>query len=332
MKIVSYVEGDNVSWGVLTKLGILDINISAKELGVHNIVFDSVKDVIRAGKSVLEDIDNVVETSERCGERAWYKNIENVSLTAPIPLPESIRDYGLFEKHILEMIRSVGLGKLSSFDRKLEKLLGGNSVAKILNKGWYQQPAFYKGNRFSVVGHEAPIRIPKICHQFDFELEFGVFLCGKAGNIKAEKARDHMFGLTLLNDFSARDIQFSEMKARMGPAKGKDFDSGYAMGPYIVTMDEVDDLNNLEFEAYVNGELFGGGNSADMHWSFEEVIEYTSRDETLYPGEFLGSGTISGEKGSGCGAEVGKYLRPGDVVELKSPALGTLRNTVFGSS
>lgn len=132
----------------------------------------------------------------------------------------------------------------------------------------------------------------------------------------------------MFNDFSARDLQMAEMQTRMGPTKGKDFDTGYAMGPYILTMDEVEDINNLDFEVLLNGELFGGGNTSEMHWTFEEVIEYTSRDETLYPGEFLGSGTISGSKGSGCGAEVGRFLKSGDVVELKSPELGTLVNFI----
>lgn len=328
MKLVSYVGAGTDSWGVLTDLGVLNVINAAKKFEFTGIQFESVLEVIKGGKTSLAEIQKVIDKADSAGDESLYAPMYKVDLLAPVPVPESIRDYGLFEKHIIEMIRSVGLGRLASLDRKLEKLLNGKSVAKKINKAWYQRPAFYKGNRFSVVGHKTQIIIPYDCKAFDFELEFGVFLCGLGKNIKAENARDHMFGITLFNDFSARDIQMSEMKARMGPAKGKDFDTGYAMGPYLLTMDEVDDINNLDFEVYLNGKLFGGGNSSESNWTFEEVIEFTSRNETLRPGEFLGSGTISGNKGSGCGAEIKRFLKPGDVVELRSPELGSLVNTI----
>ena len=101
------------------------------------------------------------------------------------------------------------------------------------------------------------------------------------------------------------------------------------MGPFLVTMDEINNLYDIDFEVHVNNTLFGGGNSKDMHWSFEEVIEYISRDETLHPGEFLGSGTITGNKGHGCGLECSQFLSSGDSVTLSSNVLGTLNNTVM---
>jgi len=109
---------------------------------------------------------------------------------------------------------------------------------------------------------------------------------------------------------------------RLGPAKSKDFDTGNAIGPWLVTPDEVPD--EIILRARVNGEEWTRGSSSAMHFSFEEIIEYISRDETLHPGEFIGSGTIPG----GCGLEQDRWLKPGDTVELEAASLGTLRNRI----
>ncbi len=125
-----------------------------------------------------------------------------------------------------------------------------------------------------------------------------------------------------MNDFSARDIQRKEMKVRLGPAKGKDWCT--AIGPVLVTMDEIGDPYNLRMTARVNGELWSEGNTGSIFWKFEQMIEFLSRDETIHPGELIGSGTV----GSGCGLELDRWMKPGDVVELEIEKIGVLRNQV----
>ena len=110
----------------------------------------------------------------------------------------------------------------------------------------------------------------------------------------------------------------------LGPAKGKDFDTANVMGPCLVTADELPDPYNLTMIARVNGEEWGRGNSNSMHWQFEDLIAHLSRSETIHPGEFLGSGTV----GNGCGLEIGRFLKPGDVVELEVEQIGILRTLV----
>ncbi|MCZ7641458.1 MAG: fumarylacetoacetate hydrolase family protein [Pseudorhodoplanes sp.] len=152
---------------------------------------------------------------------------------------------------------------------------------------WYQQPLYYKGNRFSVVGPDADVHWPSYSRYLDFELEWGIFIGRKGRNIPASEARDYIFGYTVFNDFSARDAQYRETEGRLGPAKGKDFDTGNAMGPCIVTADALAEPYNLAMAVRVNGEEWGRGNSRDMHHRFEDMIAHISRDETLYPGEFI---------------------------------------------
>lgn len=255
--------------------------------------------------------------------------VTGTTFLSPLPIPESIRDAMAFEEHIINSIRKVGLGPFAALDEKLEKWFGRRrSIAYQLNKAWYQRPVYYKSNRFSVVGHGAVVRMPAYTSQFDYELEWGVMI-GKGGrDIPLATARDHIAGYTLFNDFTARDIQMQEMKARLGPAKGKDFDTGNAIGPWLVTVDDVPDPYNLTMTARVNGEEWSRGVTGDMHWTFEKIISYISRSETLYPGEFIGSGTCSGPLGKGSGLELGRTLKAGDVVELEVESIGVLRNRI----
>jgi 2-keto-4-pentenoate hydratase/2-oxohepta-3-ene-1,7-dioic acid hydratase in catechol pathway len=166
---------------------------------------------------------------------------------------------------------------------------------------------------------------PSFTEKFDYELEIA-FVIGKTGrNIQPGQARDYIAGFTVMNDFSARDMQRKEMKVRLGPAKGKDWCT--AIGPVLVTMDEIGDPYNLRMTARVNGELWSEGNTGSIFWKFEEMIEFVSRDETIHPGELIGSGTV----GSGCGLELDRWMKPGDVVELEIEKIGVLRNQVVKS-
>ena len=166
--------------------------------------------------------------------------------------------------------------------------------------------------------------MPHYTKRFDYELEWGIFIGTRGADISASAARDHIAGYVVFNDFSARDIQMAEMRGRLGPAKGKDFDTGNAIGPWLVTPDELPDPYALTMTARVNGAEWSRGSTRDMHWSFEEIIAYISRAETLFPGDFIGSGTVGG----GCGLELGVFLERGDEVELEVEGIGRLRNRV----
>jgi len=131
-----------------------------------------------------------------------------------------------------------------------------------------------------------------------------------------------MGGFTVMNDFSARDIQRKEMRVRLGPAKGKDWCTG--LGPYLVTPDEIGDPYNLEMTARINGQEWSRGNSSALFWKFEQMIEFISKDDAVLPGDVIGSGTV----GTGCGLELDRWLLRGDVMELEIEKIGVLRNRV----
>jgi 2-keto-4-pentenoate hydratase/2-oxohepta-3-ene-1,7-dioic acid hydratase in catechol pathway len=272
---------------------------------VVQLAAPSVLAIVEGGQDALE---RAAETLRRPPREALFP-LADVTLLAPIPQPPQMRDFLCFEKHLQQAFAAVA--RLRGTEARIPKI-------------WYERPIFYHPNRFNVCGTGADVPWPRYSERMDFELEFGCYI-GKPGkDIPRERAREHIFGYTVFNDFSARDEQTLEMMGQLGPGKGKDFDNSNVMGPCLVTADELADPYNLDMKVRVNGEEWGRGNSRDMHWKFEDCIAHVSRSETLHPGEFFGSGTV----GNGCGLEHMKFLEPGDVVELEVEKIGTLRNRV----
>ncbi len=334
MKLVTFLEPSNPVplVGALTDDGVNIVSLERSAQALKKNEAGCFRDMISFLNGAEQARDAAMETMDfALSENApgMIVPYHDAVLLSPVPRPESIRDCMAFENHIINCIRKAGLKKLAPADEYIERKLGRRwSLAYRLNQTFYKQPLYYKSNRFTVVGHDADVMIPSFTRQMDYELEFGVFLWKRGKDIPVEKAREYIGAYTIFNDFSARDIQLNEQKGRLGPAKGKDFDTGNAIGPYLVTTDEIQDPYSLDMSASVNGELWSKGSSSDMHWRFEDIIAHISRSETVYPGEFIGSGTCSGKEGCGCGLEMGRYLKSGDVVELTVEKLGTLRNRV----
>jgi 2-keto-4-pentenoate hydratase/2-oxohepta-3-ene-1,7-dioic acid hydratase in catechol pathway len=272
---------------------------------VVQLAAPSVLAIAEGGQDALE---RAAETLRRPPREALFP-LADVTLLAPIPQPPQMRDFLCFEKHLQQAFAAVA--RLRGTEARIPKV-------------WYERPIFYHPNRFNVCGTGADVPWPRYSERMDFELEFGCYI-GKPGkDIPRERAREHIFGYTVFNDFSARDEQTLDMMGQLGPGKGKDFDNSNVMGPCLVTADELADPYSLEMKVRVNGEEWGSGNSRDMHWKFEDCIAHVSRSETLHPGEFFGSGTV----GNGCGLEHMKFLEPGDTVELEVEKIGILRNRV----
>lgn len=279
--------------------------------------FGSMLQLIRSGGAGLTQAREAAATTKWQGPS--IASLQDVKLLSPVPVPEQIRDFTVTELHAKQAAR--GIGRIRA--KRLNTPPPPDTDSP-LPRVIYDQPIYYKGNRFNVVGHDEPVLWPSYSRMLDYELEFGIFIGRTGKNISRSEARDYIFGYTIFNDFSARDAQEIEMSAPLGPAKGKDFDTGNAIGPWIVTPDELPDPYNLTLIARVNGEEWARNNSRVMLHTFEDMIAFVSRDETLYPGEFFGSGTT----GNGCGLELDRWLKLGDVVELEVEGIGVLRNKI----
>ena len=233
------------------------------------------------------------------------------SLLPPVTNPDTFRDFYAFEQHV----------------KAARKLRGLE-----MHPDWYKLPIFYFSNPTTLYGHGEIVPYPTGTEELDFELEFAIIIANGGQNIKKENAGKMIAGYTILNDWSARDLQREEMQLNLGPAKGKDFANSF--GPYMVTPDELTDAwdNNklhLRMTCHVNGKLISDGNTNDLYHSFPTMIERASMNVDLRPGDYIGSGTV----GTGCILELrpestGGWLKRGDVVRLEIEHIGVLENTI----
>ncbi len=301
---------------------LFDLAAAADRDGNGNPAFASMLALIDAGPSALDQVQKLFDKSGK--DEALSVDVAAAEILAPIPEPRQMRDGMSFPLHIRQAPR--GQLKLAARARNDMAELARIEAEPLgeLPEVYRKQPIYYITNRFSVRGTNTTVKWPRYSKVMDYELEFGIITMNKGANIPASKARDHIFGYTIFNDFSARDAQRIEMEGRLGPAKGKSFDGGNVMGPWIVTPDEIGDPYGLKAEVRVNGKTRSKGVTEGMLFSFEEIIAHVTRDETLMPGEFIGSGTI----GNGCGLELGWYLEHGDTIELEVENIGILKNRV----
>ena len=283
----------------------------------HNVLRESGKEYIQnepdspapLAEAALSLVSKVIH--ER---RAAEYTLHELVLLPPIPDPPSVRDFYAFEQHVKTVRAKRGVEMIPE---------------------WYEIPTFYFSNNSEIYGHDEPIPYPVGSNELDIELEIACVIGREGKDIPVEEAADYIAGYTIMNDWSARDFQFKEMKLNLGPAKGKDFAT--SIGPWLVTPDELasrrqesgaGERYDMTMIARVNGKEISRGNFNQIYYSFPQMIAYASRNTRLRAGDVLGSGTV----GTGCireiGIEVQPWLQGGDVVELEIEGIGVLRNRI----
>jgi 2-keto-4-pentenoate hydratase/2-oxohepta-3-ene-1,7-dioic acid hydratase in catechol pathway len=264
----------------------------------------------KAGKAAQESLDFVRDRLKRegiegpRGEQIVYEFSE-VKLMAPVPRPNIVWDAMVFLEHFRE-----------NWEKR------GWEVPEV----FYDWPCYATQSGSVVAGTGDPIFKPRYTEQLDFELELGLYIGRRGINIREAEAEAYIAGFTVFNDVSARDVQFREQQMRMGPAKGKNFVNGSIMGPCLVTPDEID-YNNLRMIARINEEVVADDNSREMYHKFPTIIARISAEAYLHPGDFIASGTCP--HGTTHASSLGRWLQPGDVVELEIEGIGRIRNEVM---
>lgn len=323
MRLITFSRHDTPSAmrvGVMLAKGILDATGAQERLGTQSRTCASMLSLIRGGSTALSELEDLA----RNPNPADILPVEDSILSSPLPRPEQIRCFSAFEEHVIRssevMLRKIAEGSadpvqaLADLAKKLPV-----KVPKI----FYERPLYYKGNRFSVVGPDVEVKWPEYSRTVDFELELACVIGRQGKDISAENAGQYIFGYTICNDLSARDEQAIEMQAPLGPAKGKDFDGGLCMGPCIVTTNEFR-REDAQMIVRVNGQEWSRGHARNMYHSFERMIAYVSRSETIYPGEVFLSGCVGG----GSGVELQRFAQRGDVIEFEITGIGRLSNRI----
>ncbi len=318
MKLVSYKTEDEEHLGVFVNGHIYNLHSCDK------LIPDNMRDFLNEGEELMEHAKRV-HRDIRSGE---LKPREEVffEIIAPVPHPASCRDGYAFRQHVEAARRNRKVPMIEAFD---------------------QYPVFYFTNHNAIQGPGDICCMPDHFNKLDFELEVAVVLNKKGRNIMAGEADEYIAGYMVMNDMSARTLQMEEMLLNLGPAKGKDFST--VIGPWLVTPDElaqykvepkeghIGNAYNLKMKCWVNGKQVSQGSTADMDWTFAEIIERASYGCDVLPGDVIGSGTV----GTGCFLELNgtgllndpnyqpQWLEPGDIVEMEVTGLGVLSNTII---
>ncbi|TNE35695.1 fumarylacetoacetate hydrolase family protein [bacterium] len=321
MKFVSFLNSENKErLGLYVNGKIADLSNAGTKYGIS--VPDNILALMRGGEEAL----NNARTIESKLLKSEFEEEAPTKMLAPVPHPTSCRDAYAFRQHVAAARRNRGVEMIPEFD---------------------EFPIFYFTNHNAVIGEgDVVVELDHLL-KLDFELEIAAVI-GKYGkNVLAEEADDYIFGYTIMNDFSARQLQMEEMKLNLGPAKGKDFAT--AIGPWLVTPDELEqykvstpkgNIYKLYMKAFHNGKQVSSGNTKDITYTFAEIIERVSYGVEIQPGEVIGSGTV----GTGCYLELNGtwaneakakgedftpiWLKDGDDISLEITGLGTLNNKI----
>ena len=276
---------------------VLDVGVWARSRGADSPA--DLVDLVEASASTQERVTDLVRSAAP-DDVGWVRAAE-VRYAAPVRAPNSLRDFLAFRDHVER---------------------GAARRGTPVPEAWDRIPVFYKGNRRSIVGPDDVVAWPSYTAQMDFECEVAAVVGRGGRDVPAEQALEHVFGWTIMDDWSARDVQKDEMACWLGPAKAKDFAT--TLGPWLVTADEWSPEDPHLMEVLVDGEVWTTGSTAGRRWSFAEMIAWASLDEDLHPTDVLGSGTFGG----GCGLDLDRWLPDDCTVTLRVEGLGELTNRV----
>ena len=305
MKFVSFTYKNNASIGILLDDFVIDIHQATKKSIPNNML------------NFLKDFDRNLEISSSIDCESFLLPINKVKINSPIINPNSLRDAYAFRQHVKAGRDSRGLEMIPEYDKF---------------------PVFYFSNHNSIVGPGIVEIQNNQMKKLDFELEIAAIIGKRGKNIEVHNADEYIAGYTIMNDFSARELQFEEMKLNLGPAKGKDFAT--SLGPCLVTKDELSnykisskegDRYDLTMKAFLNGKLISKDNFKNMTWTFAQIISRISDGVEIFPGDVIGSGTCA----TGCFLELNMYsknknwLKNKDIITLEVDYLGVLENTII---
>ena len=276
---------------------VLDVGAWARSRNAETPV--DLVDLVESSAATQERVSELVHSAPQDGT-GWVR-LDEVIFAAPVRTPNSLRDFLAFRDHVER---------------------GAARRGAAVPEAWDRIPVYYKGNRRSISGPGDVVVWPSYTEKLDYECEIAAVVGRGGRDVPAEEAEAHIFGYTIMNDWSARDVQRDEMACWLGPAKAKDF--GTTLGPWLVTPDEWTPEQPHIMEVLVDGELWSSGSTVGRRWTFAEMLAWVSRDEDLWATDVLGSGTFGG----GCGLDLDRWLPSSCTVELRVEGLGVLSNPV----
>ncbi len=299
MQFVTFHHDHSAKLGVLTSdCAVLDLRRAATD---HGAIVEDLIALIKAGNAGIDMVKRLLVQAQGGSFKDATYPLSDVTLMAPIPRPrKNVFCVGRnYVDHVNEGYRARGT------ETKLPEF-----------------PQFFTKPPTSVIAHGAPIPSHVgVTEKLDYEVELGLII-GKGGSdIPMDKAFDHIFGYTIINDVTGRDLQ----RRHDQWFKGKGLDGSCPIGPSVVLRSDIADAQALDIELSVNGEVRQHSNTKHMIFSIPRIIADLSQGLTLEPGDIIATGTPSGV---GYAMEPPRFLTSGDVVTCKIEGIGTLENRV----
>ena len=299
MKLVTFSKDNSISCGILTDDGLIDIPAAWQGPKPPH----SIKEIFNRGRPCFEKVAELTQSTQ------IKTPIEDVKLLAPIPRPPKVLALaGNYSEHIQETGLALGL---SDSPRQTT-----------VPRPFLMPPTV-------VIGPDEEIPWPAYSEKIDYEIELAVIIGKKAKAISPEDAPESIAGYTICNDISARSVTFAEKRAARpwdefyDWLNGKWADGFCPMGPYLLTADEVENVQNLNMTLTVNGQVRQMANTAQMIYPVADVVSFLSHIMTLEPGDVIATGTPAG-----VAMATGNFLQPGDEIQCAIEKLGTLTNTL----
>ena len=303
MKLVTYSKDKSVSCGILTEDGLIDIPSAWDGANPPR----SVKEILQKGSTCLAKLAELTDSADD------LIPLDSVKLLAPIPRPGKVLALaGNYSEHIKE----------ASVTRGFKVGLSDSPRLTTVPRPFLMPPTV-------VIGPDEQIPWPAYSKDIDYELELAVVIGKEAKAITADSALDYIAGYTIANDVSARTVTFKKNRAERpwdefyDWLNGKWADGFLPMGPYLLTCDEIADVQNLDMTLTVNGQVRQKANTSQMIYPVADIVSFLSYIMTLEPGDVIATGTPSG-----VGLATGDYLQPGARIECTIENLGTLTNTL----
>lgn len=252
------------------------------------------EEFIALGENGIKKAEELIKNASDSENKHASTPISKTRLLAPIKLPPKIICLGLnYRDHAAEQ-----------------------------NAPTPEEPIIFFKPRTAIIGPSEKVVKPSFVHKLDYEAELAIVIGRKAKNVAVSEAKTHIFGYTIMNDVSARDIQFKDKQW----TRGKSFDTFAPIGPCITTVNQLEDASNLSIRTWINGELLQNSTTKNMVFTVEEVIHRLSKVMTLEPGDIIATGTPAGV-GFAIKPQP-KFLQHDDVIKIEIEKIGVLENMV----
>ena len=291
MRIARYLHENEECYGVLKEQTVFCLPALAKRFGLE--LPERLEEFVSWGEKATKTAEELLKKTDGNDVESLALPMSKVTLLAPIESPPKIICLGLnYRDHADETSAAIP-----------------------------KEPIIFMKPRTAIIGPNEHIIKPSFVKQLDYEGELAIIIGKKCKNVPVSKAKNYVFGYTVFNDVSAREIQFGDKQW----TRGKSFDTFAPTGPCITTEAQLKDTSNLAVRTWVNGELRQNGTTKSMVFNVNEIIHHLSRVMTLEPCDIIATGTPAGV---GMAMKPQKWLKHGDVVRIEIEGIGTLENTV----